>query len=122
MNNIIHVLISISILLTTVPCAEAQQPAKIAKIGWLSRGSGSGPVSVFSGIQRDLRGLGYVEGKNIAFEIRNADNKPERLAGMAEELIGLKVNVIVTGGPPDVVAAKNATSTIPIVFASVADP
>jgi putative ABC transport system substrate-binding protein len=105
-----------------VELALAQQPAKIAKIGWLSRGSGSGPVSVFSGIQRDLRGLGYFEGKNIAFEIRNADNKPERLAAMADELIGLKVDVIVTGGPPDVVAAKNATSTIPIVFASVADP
>lgn len=102
--------------------SEAQQPAKIAKIGWLSRNPGGGTAAMFSGVQRELRGLGYFEGKNIAFEFRNADDKRDRLPGLADELVGLKVDVIVASGTPDALAAKNATRTIPIVFTSVADP
>jgi putative ABC transport system substrate-binding protein len=103
-------------------CAEAQQPAKMPKIGWLSRNSASSPPSMFLAVQRDLQARGYVEGKNIAFEFRYADNNPDRLPGLADELVGLKVDVFLTGGPPDALACKTATRTIPIVFTNVADP
>jgi ABC-type uncharacterized transport system substrate-binding protein len=66
--------------------------------------------------QREFRKLGYVEGKNIAFESRNADTKYDRLPALADELVRLKVDVIITPGANDTRAAKNATTTIPIVF------
>ena len=69
-----------------------------------------------------LAELGYVEGKNIAFEFRSADNKLDRLAAAADDLVRLKVDVLVTPGTPTALAAKNSTRTIPIVFAAVADP
>ena len=69
-----------------------------------------------------LRDLGYIEGQNIAIEYRFADGKNERLPGLAAELIDLKVAVIVTAGTPAAVAAKQATSMIPVVMAIVADP
>jgi len=111
-----------TILLTTVPRAEAQRLAKVAKIGWLSIGSASGSGSALRGVPRELRALGYVEGKNIAFDYRYADNKLDRLPALADELVRLKVDVIVTPGTPATLAAKNATRTIPIVFTGVADP
>ena len=66
--------------------------------------------------RRELRALGYVEGKNIAFEYRYAENKLDRLPALADELVRLKVDVLVTPATPAAVAAKNATRTIPIVF------
>ena len=69
-----------------------------------------------------LRDLGYVEGKNIAFEYRSADNKLDRLPALADELVRLKVDVLVTPGTSEALAAKNATRTIPIVFFSGGDP
>ena len=95
--------------------AEAQQQAKIPKIGWL----GTRPTTSAGGqeaIRRMLRDLGYVEGKNIAFEYRFADNKLDRLPALADELVRLKVDVLVTPGTNEALAAKNATRTIPIVF------
>ena len=73
-------------------------------------------------MERELRALGYVEGKNIAIEFRYADNKLDRLPALAEELVGLKVDVLVVASTPVALAAKNATRTIPIVFFSVSDP
>ena len=69
-----------------------------------------------------LRDLGYIEGKNIVFEYRHADNKLERLPALADELVRLKVDVIFTPGINEALAAKNATRTIPIVFSTTADP
>lgn len=66
--------------------------------------------------RRELRRLGYVEGKNITFESRQAENKLDRLPALADELVRLKVDVIITPGANDTRAAKNATKTIPIVF------
>ena len=109
-------------LLATAPLADAQQQAKILKIGWLYGGSASSAVSGLSDVQRDLRALGYVEGKNIAFENRYAENKLDRLPALANELVGLKVDVFITRAPRPALAAKNATITIPIVFFDVADP
>ena len=82
-------------------------------IGLLSlRGSG------YESFQRELRKLGYIEGKNIAIEFRSADNKLDRLPGLAHELVRLKVDVIFTRSTTDALAAKNATRTITIVFIS----
>jgi putative ABC transport system substrate-binding protein len=94
--------------------AQAQQPAKIPKIGFLSSGGGSS--TWHESFQREFRKLGYVEGKNIAFESRFADTKYDRLPALADDLVRLKVDVIITPGSNDTRAAKSATRTIPIVF------
>jgi putative tryptophan/tyrosine transport system substrate-binding protein len=99
--------------------AEAQQPAKIPKIGFL--GTRPAPASGQE-VWQELRKLGYVEGKNIAIEFRYADNKLDRLPALADELVRLKVDVLVTPGGAETLAAKNATRTIPIVFVGVGDP
>jgi putative ABC transport system substrate-binding protein len=101
--------------------AQAQQPSKIAKIGWL----GARPAAIASGLKllgQELRKLGYTEGKNIVFESRYAEGKYERLSILAEELARLKVDVIVTPSDVEALAAKNITSSIPIVFLEVSDP
>jgi putative tryptophan/tyrosine transport system substrate-binding protein len=103
--------------------AEAQQPGKVYRVGFLSGSSSRSPSIGRQSVQRELAALGYVEGKNIAFEYRYAEDKPERSPALADELVRLKVDVIVAGGGNDTQAAKNATTTIPIVFLeSVADP
>ena len=109
-----------AILLAVATIAEAQ-PTKVPKIGWL--GIGTAPSnSRFEEFRRALRDLGYAEGKNIIFEYRSADNKLDRLPPLAEELVRLKVDLLLTRGTPEAVALKNATKTIPIVFYDVTDP
>src|SRR5262245_25492497 len=100
--------------------AEAQQQARMYKIGWLSarRTSNVGQETIV----RMLRDLGYVEGKNTVFEYRYADEKLDRLPALAEELVRLKVDVIHTPGTPGALSLKKATQTIPIVFSDVTDP
>jgi putative ABC transport system substrate-binding protein len=102
--------------------ALAQQPAKIPRVVWLT----TGPLSIISArleaFRQGLRELGYIEGKNILIEARGADNIPERRRALVEELVRLKVDVIVTAGEGGTRAAKQATSTIPIVMASADDP
>jgi putative ABC transport system substrate-binding protein len=100
--------------------AEAQQPTKVYRVGLLSVGSGLGVSEKM--LQRDMRELGYVEGQNVQFEMRFADRKLERMPGQAAELVRLKVDVIVVGNVQGALAAKKATQTIPIVFATAADP
>ena len=73
-------------------------------------------------MRRILPDLGYVEGKNVSFEYRSADNKLDLLPALAEELIRLNVDVLVTRGTPEALAMKTATKTIPIVFYDVTDP
>jgi putative ABC transport system substrate-binding protein len=102
--------------------ADAQQRVKMVKIAWLSVRSISTIASNFEFVKRELRALGYVEGKNIAFEIRSADNKLDRLSALADELVGLKVDVLVTPSGTAALALKNASRTIPIVFISSGDP
>jgi putative ABC transport system substrate-binding protein len=100
--------------------AEAQQQAKVPKVGWLGvRPASAGRQET---IRRMLGELGYVEGKNIAFEYRYADDHLDRLPALADELVRLKVDVVVTPSTPEALAAKNATKTIPIVFVNVSDP
>jgi len=93
---------------------QAQQPAKIPKIGFLSSGPATRPWRV--SFQREFEKLGYVDGENVIFIHRFADNNYDRLPALAQEIIRLKVDVIITPGSNDTRAAKNATKTIPIVF------
>src|SRR3989442_8957719 len=98
--------------------AHAQQPGKLPSIGFLGAGTASAwSLWVAAFVQR-LRELGWIEGRNVAIEYRWAEGRSERFAEIAAEFIRLKVDVIVTSGTPAVVAAKQATSVIPIVFAT----
>jgi putative ABC transport system substrate-binding protein len=102
--------------------ARAQQPAKLPTIGFLGPNTSSLDSRRVGAFVQRLRELGWVEGRNVAIEYRWAEGRTERLAEFAAEFVRLKVDVIVTSGTPPVVAAKQATSVIPIVFAAVGDP
>ena len=107
--------------LFAAPGAVGAQPAgKVPRIGFLFYGS-PGPSPEVDAFRQGLRELGYVEGQNIAVEYRFASGSVGRLPEMAAELVRLKVDIIVAPGTPQSIAAKQATSTIPIVFAGVAD-
>ena len=100
--------------------AAAQQAGKVPRIGFLFYGS-PGPSPELDAFRQGLRELGYIEGQNITIEYRFAGGRLGQLPELAAELVRLKLDVIVTPGTPASVAAKQATSTIPIVFAGVAD-
>ncbi len=100
---------------------EAQQAAKVARIGYLATKLADSPVAL-EAFRRGVRDLGYVEGRNLVVEYRDAEGKPERLAALAAELVALNVDVIVAPGTPSALAAKRATRTIPIVFPAAGDP
>jgi putative ABC transport system substrate-binding protein len=111
----------VTFLLTTDMFVAAQQPTKkVARIGVLV----TGPIFLtrFKAFQQGLQTLGYVEGKTHVFEYRNAEGKLERLPELAAELVRLKVDLIYTASAEAVSAVKNATKTIPVVFATVQDP
>ena len=110
------------VLLALAVTAEAQQPARIHRIGILSPSSGSVFPARVEAFRQRLGELGYVEGKNIVIEYRYAEGKGERLPDLVAELVQLKVDVIVTASAGTTLAAKKASATIPIVFASAADP
>jgi len=101
--------------------ARAQQSGKLPTIGFLGGTTPSATSQWLAAFVQRLRELGWIEGRTVAIEVRWAEGRFERFAGIAAEFVQLKVDVIVTGGPP-VFAAKQATSIIPIVFATVADP
>jgi putative tryptophan/tyrosine transport system substrate-binding protein len=111
-----------SLLLAPCSSAQAQQPARIHRIGILSPVSGSVFPARVEAFRQRLRELGYVEGKNIVIEYRYVEGKRERLPDLVAELVRLKVDIIVTIGPSATLAAKKASGTIPIVIASAADP
>ena len=102
--------------------AEAQQTKKIHRIGLLVAGSSSSTTTPVEGFQQALHDLGYVEGQNIIIEYRYAEGRQEQLPRLAAELVSLKSDIIVTTGTPPTLAIKNATESIPVIFASVADP
>jgi putative ABC transport system substrate-binding protein len=109
------------VLLATPLAAEAQPAAKIARIGYLAGNLAAAP-RLEEALRHGLRDLGYVEGRNVVIEYRDAEGKPERLPALAAELVALKVDVIVAPNTPQALAAKQATRTLPIVFSFVADP
>jgi putative ABC transport system substrate-binding protein len=102
--------------------AEAQQPTKIPRIGFLLAVPASTISARLEAFRHGLRELGYVEGKNIIIEWRSTEGKADRLPTLAAELVRLKVDVIVSGGPPPTRSAKQATNTIPIVMGYDDDP
>ncbi len=112
----------VAMLLSLSFAVEAQQTAKVPRIGFLDPSTASGSAVQLEVFQQELSNLGWIKGKNIAIEYRFAEQKSERLADLAADLVRLKVDLImVTSGPP-ALAAKGATTTIPIVMTSTADP
>jgi putative ABC transport system substrate-binding protein len=110
------------VLLAVAVIAQAQQPTKIPRIGFLTATSLSIISARIEALRQGLRELGYVEGKNIVIEWRSAEGKADLLPALAVELVRLKVDIIVTSGPPATRDAKEATSTIPIVMEQDPDP
>jgi putative tryptophan/tyrosine transport system substrate-binding protein len=110
------------LILATIHLAEAQQTKKVPRIGYLGATSRSINPARIEAFRQGLRELGYVEGKNIVIEYRYAEGKLDRLPALAAELVGLKVDIIVMGGPAATRSAKQATATIPIVMAYDDDP
>jgi ABC-type uncharacterized transport system substrate-binding protein len=104
------------------PFAAEGQAVKVWRIGYLDQGSADGNKPYVEAFQQGLRDLGWVEGKNIAMEFRFAEGKTDRLAALAAELVRLKVDLIATSSTPAALAAKRATTTIPIVIGFAADP
>ena len=103
--------------------AESQQPGKIFRIGFLDPGTASGSAVLVDAFRRELRKLGWIEGKNITIEYRFAENKGQnRLPELAAELVRLKVDLIVTTGDGPTLAARKATTIIPIVMTTSSDP
>jgi putative tryptophan/tyrosine transport system substrate-binding protein len=111
-----------SIALLHIHLAEAQEPSKIPKIGFLVVPSRTFFANRIESFRQGLQSLGYVEGKNVVIEYRYAEGNLDRLPELAKELVGIKVNVIVTTTGSSVLVVKNATRTIPVVFAGIQDP
>jgi putative ABC transport system substrate-binding protein len=115
-------LVLTTVLLATASPAEAQQTGKIFRIGFLDPSTASGIAVLVDAFRQELSKLGWIEGKNFTIEYRFAEQKPERLPELAADLVRLKVDLIVVSAGPVVLAAKKATTTIPIVIANAGDP
>jgi len=124
MSNRRKLMIALGASALAGPVAFAQQQGKVWRVGFLaSRHVDFLDSDYYYGpFRQGMRELGYVEGKNVIIDWRSAEGKFERLPGLATELVNLKVDVIVTAGTPATSAAQKTTTTIPIVFGSVADP
>jgi len=109
-------------LLAAPPAAEAQLASKVYRIGLLATGTPADTSSRLETFRQALRDLGYVEGRNLAIESRWGEGRAERFSDLAVALVGLKVDMIVATSTPAALAAKEASSTIPIVFVTAADP
>ena len=110
---------SVLSLLAAPLAAEAQSVGRVFRIGVLAAGTGGGSTKIF---RQSLSELGYVDGRNLAIEWREAEGKPERFADLATELVRLKVDAIVAMAPAATFAAKRATAVIPIVMVNTPDP
>jgi putative ABC transport system substrate-binding protein len=122
-HTLITVLILLPALLAAPLAAGAQQPAKVPRIGFLSATTPGVSTLALDAFRQGLRELGWVEGQNIVVDYRLTEGRPDRLPDLAAELVQLKVDIIVAEATQGVAAAKNATTTIPIVMISgSADP
>src|SRR5438128_12239265 len=121
MSEKIFVWLLATVLLNIAPLAEAQQTGKVFRIGFLDGSTASGMAGLLDAFRQELNKLGWIDGKNITIEYRFGEQKNERLPELAAELVRLKVDlIVVTGGPP-ALAAKKATTAVPIVIASTPD-
>jgi len=115
-------LILTTLFLATVNPTHAQQTGKVPRIGFLDNSTASSMAVLLEAFRQELSKLGWIEGKNITIEYRFAEQKNERLPELAADLVRLKVDLIVVSGPPVALAAKSATTTIPIVMTNASDP
>jgi putative tryptophan/tyrosine transport system substrate-binding protein len=122
MKQKITVLTLCALLLALCVPTHAQQTGKIFRIGFLDNSTASSIAARLEAFRQELRKLGWIEEKNITIEYRFSEQKPERVPELAADLVRLKVNLIVTSGTPQVLAAKKATTTIPIVMTNAGDP
>jgi len=123
MNNRRKLVIALGATALVSPLESfAQKPGSIRRIGWLSPASAADGLPNLEALRAGLRELGYIEGKNITIEARWADGRSEQLPRLAAELVRLPVEILCAAGTPASNAAKQATSTIPVVFANVAFP
>ena len=111
-----------TILLITTPAVEAQQTGKVLRIGFLDSSSAAGSAGRVNAFRQELSKLGWFEGKKITIEDRFAEGKNDRLPELAADLVRQKVDLIVVSGGPAALAAKGATTTIPIVMVNLSDP
>jgi len=110
------------LLLALFQPTHAQQPGKVVRIGFLDEGTASGSAVLLDAFRQELSKLGWIEGNNIAFEYRFAEQKGQRLPELAADLVRLKVDVIVVAGTVAALASKSATTTIPIVMSNAGGP
>ena len=122
MRKPITVITLFVVVLALCVSTHAQQAGKIFRIGFLDPSTASGSAVLVEAFRQELSKLGWIEGKNITIEYRFAEQKIERLPELAADLVRLKVDLIVTTEEPPALAAKEATTTIPIVMANAADP
>jgi ABC-type uncharacterized transport system substrate-binding protein len=122
MNRRIFGLTLCAMLFALCSSATAQQPGKVFRIGFLAASTASGNTGLLEIFRQEMYKFGWIEGKNIAFEYRYGEQKPERLPELAKELAGLKVDLILVVATPAALAAKGATSSIPIVMVNAGDP
>src|SRR5262249_41793870 len=122
MNQRSFALALCAVLVALCVSAQAQQTGKVFRIGYLDASTASGSAGLVETLRQEMRKLGWIEGKNIAFEYRYGEQKTERLPELAEDLAGLKVDVILVVGIPAALAAKGTTSSIPIVMVTAGDP
>jgi len=122
MKRKITVLALSAMLFALCGSVDAQQSGKIFRIGILDSSTASGSAILWEAFQQELRKFGWIEGKNITIEYRFAEQKPERLPELATDLVRLKVDLIVVTSSVPALAAKKATTTIPIVMTNPADP
>ena len=108
--------------LESLPTGSNQRNQKVPRIGFLDNSTAAGSAGLLEVFRQELRKLGWIEGKNITIEYRFAEQRNERLAGLAADLVRLKVDLIVTSGGPTPFAAKEATITIPIVMTTSTNP
>jgi putative ABC transport system substrate-binding protein len=122
-RNFVALIVSLAVAFALCgAAAQAQQAGKIFRIGFLEISTASGIAVLLDAFRRELLKLGWIEGKNIIIEYRFAEQKPERLPELAADLVRLKVDVIVVSATGPALAAKSATTTIPIVVATASDP
>ena len=122
MSKKIFIVVLATLIVASVHFAEAQQPAKVPRIGFLGNSTAALEENLVGPFREGLRDLGYVEGRNILIEYRWAEGKYERFPTLIAELIALKVELIVTAGTPAALAVKKATTSIPLVMVAVGDP
>ena|SRR5206468_3726856 len=121
--RLIGLAVILTLSLNLVPLeADAQQAAKVSRIGFLGNSTAALEANLVGPFREGLRDLGYVEGRNIVIEYRWAEGKYERFSALIGELVTLNVDVIVTAGTPATLAVKKATTSVPLVMVAVGDP